>query len=95
MYNEYVSHATPQRLEEPEHRRAAPAEPFPGGVLESLRSLLRGLKKGEGKLFSGIPVLEKLDSGDLLLILVLLFLYRESEDEEWLIILALVVLMGL
>ena len=72
MYNQYVSRTPPQRLEEPEHRRDAPAEPFPGGVLESLRSLLRGLKKGEGKLFSGIPVLEKLDSGDLLLILVLL-----------------------
>jgi hypothetical protein len=95
MYNEYVSHATPQRLEEPEQRSAPAAEPFLGGVVDSVRSLLRGIKKGEGKLFSGIPVLEKLDSGDLLLILVLLFLYRESEDEEWLIILALVVLMGL
>jgi hypothetical protein len=93
MYNEYVSSAPPQRLEEPEQRSAP--EPFLGGVVDSVRSLLQGLKKGEGNLFSGIPVLEKLDSGDLLLILVLLFLYRESEDEEWLIILALVVLMGL
>lgn len=65
---------------------------------ESIGDLLgRLLPSGEGKEnpFAGIPVLEKLDSGDLLLILVLIFLFQESEDEEWLIILGLVLLMGL
>lgn len=45
-------------------------------------------------LFPGIPLLERLDSGDILLLLVLYYLYQESKDEEWLILLALVVLMG-
>lgn len=39
--------------------------------------------------------LGRLDKGDILLLLVLIYLFRESEDDEWLIILALVLLMGL
>lgn len=49
---------------------------------------------------AGTGILEKLglgqlDKGDILLLLVLIYLFRESEDDEWLIILALVLLMGL
>lgn len=39
--------------------------------------------------------LGQLDHGDLLLLFILIYLFRESEDDEWLIILALVLLMGL
>lgn len=34
--------------------------------------------------------LSGLDAGDILLMLVLLFLYQEKKDEDWLIVLALV-----
>lgn len=37
----------------------------------------------------------RLDRGDILLLLVLIYLFRETDDDEWLIILALVLLMGL
>lgn len=96
MYNQYVSRTAPERVEEGREQssgRSAAPERGLSGTLERLRALL-AREKG-GSLFSGIPLLEKLDSGDLLLILVLIFLFRESEDEEWLIILALVLLMGL
>lgn len=39
--------------------------------------------------------LDRFDKGDILLILVLVYLFIESDDEDWLIVLALVVLMGL
>ena len=39
--------------------------------------------------------LSQLDHGDFLLLFILIYLFRESEDDEWLIILALVLLMGL
>lgn len=95
--------APTQRAEEPgtvpPHRAEEPAgapPPQAAGILQRLQRLLGRLSGGEEKsLFAGIPLLEKLESGDLLLILVLIFLFRESEDEEWLIILALVLLMGL
>lgn len=108
MYNRYLSNAVPQRLEEPIGSTTTPQrlnEPAGStaapqrdvGLLERLRGLLRrfGDSGEERPLFAGVPVLEKLDSGDILLILVLIFLFRESEDDEWLIILALVLLMGL
>lgn len=82
MYNRYAPHQGFQPLE-PE-----PDVPF-------LRRLL-GNEKNAG--LTGI--LEKLglpqpDKGDVLLVLLLIVLYRESEDQEWLIILALVLVMGL
>lgn len=95
MYNRYSARSTPEPVEELTHTPHAPQAPSSGGILEKLRALLDGLKGEGSSLFSGIPLLEKLDSSDILLILVLFFLYRESEDEEWLIILALVLLMGL
>lgn len=88
------SAAAPQRLNEPTGTAAPQRD---AGLLERLRGLLSRFGGGgeEKSLFAGVPVLEKLDSGDILLILVLIFLFRESGDEEWLIILALVLLMGL
>lgn len=58
-------------------------------------SLLGG---GGGSKLDGILKalhLDRFDKGDILLILVLVYLYIESDDEDWLIVLALVVLMGL
>ena len=69
------------------HRQQDPA---------SLLGRLLGYEKNAG----GTGILEslglsRLDKGDILLLLVLIYLFRESEDDEWLIILALVLLMGL
>lgn len=82
MYNRYASAQPYQPLE--------PEEQSP-----SLLGRLLGNEKNAG--LTGI--LQRLgipqpDKGDLLLLAVLLFLYMESEDEEWLIILALVALTG-
>ena len=38
--------------------------------------------------------LMQLDGGDLLLLLILLYLYAETEDPEWLFILALTILLA-
>ena len=67
-----------------------------GGILGSLGSLLGG--GGSGFSLDGILKalhLDRFDKGDILLILVLVYLFIESDDEDWLIVLALVVLMGL
>lgn len=75
-----------------------------GGMLGGLSSLLGGgdgADKGQtshSSILSGLLDklgLGKLDRGDILLLLVLIYLFRETEDDEWLIILALVLLMGL
>ena len=102
MYNRYITDSGFQ----PVDSASAPSPPQPGlagekgGVREGLHGLLErfGLGGGfgaGGKPLSGLLGLDKLDSGDILLILVLIYLFKESEDEEWLIILALVLLMGL
>lgn len=54
-----------------------------GGLSGGLRGLLDTVGLG------------KLDKGDILLLLVLIYLFQDSGDDEWLIILALVLLMGL
>lgn len=64
----------------------APAPPppvLPEGVSSSLKSLVSSLG------------LEKLDSGDLLLFLILLLLLKEGDDLEMIIALGLTLLMGL
>ncbi len=77
----------------------AGGSPF-SGLLERLLSALSSFggertKNAGGTGILGKLGLEKLDKGDILLILILIYLFRESEDDEWLIILALVLLMGL
>ena len=57
-----------------------------GGGGEGLLSGLKGLLKGLG--------LDGLDTGDLLLMLVLLLLYQDKKDEDWLMVLALVFFIG-
>lgn len=59
------------------------------------------LRPGDSYVRCGVPanagagppgLLAKLDSGDLMLLLLLILLYRESRDEDFLIILAVVVM---
>ena len=91
------------------YNRYMPQEPFqpvgPEGNSApqgGLKGLLGGLLGGRGG--GGLPKpdgilkalhLDGLEKGDILLILILVYLYIESDDEDWLIILGLVVLMGL
>ena len=73
--------------------------------LSALLSSLFGKGERSGDSATGKPAglsglletfgLGQLDHGDLLLLFILIYLFRESEDDEWLIILALVLLMGL
>ena len=89
MYNRYAPMGDAQPLDEPQEKAAE-------GSIFNLFGKMLGNEKNAG--LSGI--LDKLgigqlDKGDILLLLVLIYLFRESGDEEWLIILALVLLMGL
>ena len=91
MYNRYAPREGWQEA-------GGEAQPRPGGGSSLLSALKRLL--GNEKNAGGTGILEKLgigqlDQGDILLLLVLIYLFRESEDEEWLVILALVLLMGL
>jgi hypothetical protein len=109
MYNRYLSAGDYLPVEEPSAPPTNPepsAHPHDGGNPggSSLSGLLhrllgRGssdapLTTGLGGLLEGLG-LNKLDKGDILLLFVLIYLFKESEDDEWLIILALVLLMGL
>lgn len=91
MYNQYIQTGGFCPVEQAPSSRE-------GGLLERL---LGGLTGGKGGVLpglgnlSGLLKLDQLDTGDILLVLILIFLFRESEDEEWFIILALVLLMGL
>ena len=64
---------------EPEQAPEAPAEKKPGGI----SSLLKGLK------------LDDLDTGDILLLLIILFLFLDGDDIELIITLGLLLVLGL
>lgn len=66
--------------------RPAP-QPANMGLLEGAQSSLKNLVSSLG--------LEKLDSGDLLLFLILLLLLKEGDDLEMILALGLTLLMGL
>ena len=88
MYNRYIPRGDYE-----------PASPQPQRASEgSSGALLGGLFSGGGPKLDEILKalhLDRFDKGDILLVLVLVFLFLESDDEDWLIVLALVVLMGL
>ena len=101
MYNRYIPGGeTYQRIpeEEPPHHPPGghrppedahrPPPPPKEGALGALTGKLGGLLKGFRR--------EKLDSGDILLVLILLFLFLESDDNlELVITLGLLLLFGL
>lgn len=104
MYNRYCPQGGYEGLE-PDSGHAAHSIPssnglgalgaLPGRLSGLLQALLGGTKNAGGTGIFERLGLSHLDKGDILLVLILVYLFRESEDEEWLIILALVLLMGL
>lgn len=89
MYNSYL----PQDGYEPVADREQPPE-RKRGLLDGLLGGLSGaLPKPDGILKA--LHLDRFDKGDILLILVLIYLFMESDNEDWLIVLALILLMGL
>ena len=110
MYNRYIpqeGYAPVESAGEP--RAEANGSPRKSSPFSFLSSLLGGGdrsdqrdkgEEGEKKSSGLFGILDKLglgrlDRGDILLLLVLIYLFRETDDDEWLIILALVLLMGL
>lgn len=102
LYNRYFPSEEYIPVEPPEGRRPQGGSSAFGGLFSQLSPLLSFFTGGEkdAKNAGSTGILGKLglgqmDKGDILLILILIYLFRESEDDEWLIILALVLLMGL
>lgn len=105
MYNRYIPNdtsyeripeqkAAPSRTSEPQRHRQEtrrpppPSSPKGSNPLEGITGKLGGLLKNFH--------LEELDSGDILLVLILLFLFLESDDNlELVITLGLLLLFGL
>ncbi len=104
MYNRYIPEDTSYtRIETPAARPDAPA---PGEGSRKPLHFPDFLLGKEGRLFGGREGgglsgllkslhLENIDSGDILLLLILLYLLVEGDDLELVIALGLVLLMGL
>lgn len=98
MYNRYLDQpAAPI----PEFRDAEPPRPNQGAERAAahkssdlLREVTGGLGDLAGTLLKNFS-LEKLDSGDILLVLILLFLFLEGDNLELVITLGLMLLLGL
>ena len=97
MYNRYIPDSTRyERISEPAHtsnaRKSAQRPPPPP---TKGANPLEGILGGLGGLLKNVP-LDKLDSGDILLVLILLFLFLEGDDNlELVITLGLLLLFGL
>lgn len=78
MYNRYIPEGHPYTPVDPPTKEARPRE---AGRL-SLESLLKRLR------------LEKLDTGDILLALIVLLLWKDSEDTDLLLAFGAAMLMG-
>ena len=98
MYNHYIDDSDwillddekerePPRQERPTGNSSSTGSGMLGELSGSLSQLLGGLTKH----FS----LEKLDTGDILLVLILLFLFLEGDNLEVVITLGLMLLLGL
>lgn len=90
MYNRYLdpecqplSTPPPAPEQKTQKRSAVPLENFTGGLGE----LLGGFFKK--------PALSGIDAGDILLILIILFLYLEGDNLELVILLGLMLLLSL
>ena len=74
-----------------DHQERSNASPTGHGASTPLSSLL-----GKNGLFSGILgklKLDEIDTGDLLLLVILFLLFRDGEDEELLIVLGLLLIL--
>ena len=100
MYNRYIPDTYTWTQPEAPPARGEEQKPSDGPRLPDFfrgkdgRSLLDFGKDGLSGLLKGLH-LEKLDSGDILLALILLYLLVEGEDMDLVIALALVLLLGL
>ncbi len=81
------SQADPPPRQEPPRKTAGSPSPLLGELTGSLSQLLGGLRKH----FS----LESLDTGDILLVLIILLLYLDGDNLELVITLGLMLLLGL
>lgn len=93
MYNRYIPRGDYVPTGTQEDRGPEGRAGKKGGLLGSLFGEGGSLPKLDGVLKA--LHLDRFDKGDILLILVLVFLCLESDDDDWLIVLALVLLMGL
>lgn len=99
MYNRYLDQPAAEVI--PEFHRdeptRAPQQPPPTSSRKS-SDLLQEVTGGLGNLAVSLLKnfsLEKLDSGDILLVLILLFLFLEGDNLELVITLGLMLLLGL
>ncbi len=103
MYNQYMSgdDFIPLDGEQPEGRRQRPREqqrPQSAPPCRPGNDLVGEVTGGLSKLLDGVQKhfsLEKLDTGDILLVLIILFLYLEGDNLELVITLGLLLLLGL
>ena len=85
-----------QRHASPNHRRPAPARPQEPP--RSKNDLLGEVTGGLSQLLDGVLKhfsLKNFDTGDILLVLIILFLYLEGDNLELVITLGLLLLLGL
>ena len=99
MYNRYIPNGTAYTrvLEEDEPPRPLRPEPEPAAAAPSAQEPAQpepAKKTGLAGLLKGLK-LEELDTGDILLLLILLFLFLEGDDLELIITLGLLLLLGL
>ncbi|MCC8122278.1 MAG: hypothetical protein LIO58_01880 [Oscillospiraceae bacterium] len=94
MYNRYIPNGSgfTRITEDEDPPSGAPEDPnrtahSPEEPAQEKKGLLGGLLKG--------LKLEKLDTGDILLLLIILFIFLDGDDTELLIALGLFLVMGL
>lgn len=96
MYNRYLDQPAGFIPDEPP--RPASSRPVQQPSAHKSSDLLREVTDGLGSLAGGLLKnfsLEKLDTGDILLVLILLFLFLEGDNLELVITLGLMLLLGL
>ncbi len=98
MYNRYIPEDSSfTQIEEsvspPAPRNVSGPERRPSGIPFRLPDILMG-KEGLSGLLKSLH-LDKIDSGDVLLLLIMLYLMKEGDDMELVIALGLTLIMGL
>ena len=98
MYNRYLPHARadyapiPEEYSRANHSATRPGT-FPQDSAKVEKEHTKHSLEGLRELFSSLTDRFHLDAGDLLLLAMLFFLYREKADEELLIALGLLLLL--
>lgn len=105
--NSATGHPTQGRNQPNQHGPGRPNQPHPGqnrpaprpmGPSPSKNELMGEITGGLGQLLDGVRKhfsLENFDTGDILLVLIILFLYLEGDNLELVITLGLMLLLGL